>query len=261
MYRQIESRAHPLIKQMAELKYRDARRERGLFIAEGEKLLSEALAAGIKIKYIFFTQKYEEQAVILGRGAQLIKTNDDIIKKLSESKTPQGIICAAELFETYDAAKIKNGKFLALDSASEPGNLGAVMRGAEAFGIDGLIISENSADIYSPKTLRGSMGSAFRIPVYICGNLSVDLTELKISGFGLYSLELGGGAKPISEVKFPGKCIAVLGNESFGVSSEISKICERIYIPMNGGVESLNLSVAAAVAALYMKGGLANEEL
>jgi TrmH family RNA methyltransferase len=254
----ITSKDNPLIKKTASLLKRASRYEEGLFILEGAKLVVEAIESDINIEYAFFddeaVQKEEQLAdKLFEKRIKIYKISKELMKKISDSATPSGILCVARLFALGDINNISTGKYLALEKMQDPGNFGAVLRIADAFSLDGVLIDRECADIYSPKTIRGSMGSCFRVKVFCVSDLENAINGLKEKGFTAYAADLNEKAKPISEVKWSDRDIVIIGNEGRGISQNLLNISNKpIYIPMRGRAESLNASVAAGIIAYRM---------
>lgn len=254
----ITSKDNPIIKKTASLLKRASRYEEGLFILEGAKLVYEALESELQIEFAFFDEEVAEKEIALAKKMfdekiKLYKISKELMKKISDSATPSGILCVAKFFELGDIHHIENGKYLALERMQDPGNFGAVLRIADAFSLDGVIIDRECADIYSPKTIRGSMGSCFRVRVICVAHLEKALNGLKAKGFAIFGADLNEKAKPISEVAWSDKDIVIIGNEGKGISDNLLNIStNQIYIPMRGRAESLNASVAAGIIAYQM---------
>ena len=148
-----------------------------------------------------------------------------------------------ELSEIYD---LDNPIILFLDGLQDPGNMGTIIRTADAFNIDGIILGQGSVDPYNLKVVRATMGSIFRVPLYICDNSLETIMGLKTRGFNLLATSLEGSL--IYDSDFKGKIISVIGNEANGVSPDILKEADKcIKIPMPGNAESLNAGVAASI--------------
>ena len=254
----ISSKENPKIKLAASLKQRSNRREHNLFFFEGIKLVLEAIDCNIKIVNAFFDENSlmdfsSEADRLIEKGCEVFSVPSQIFKKISDSETPQGVLCVAEKFEIKNADTISNGRYMALENLSDPGNAGAVLRCAEAFSLDGVIISSHSVDLFSPKTIRGSMGSAFRVPCFYSENLPEDIKALNEKGFDSFCADLDKDARSLSDTVFSNNCVTVIGNESSGISKEMKNVCKKsLYIPMKGKNESLNASVAAGIIAWEM---------
>lgn len=244
----ISSRKNDSVRFLRELmREKRLRDERGAFAVEGDHLCGELVRAGFEITLAAFTEKaaekYPETARQLTERAEtVVVITDELSEYISDTRSPQGMFAAAK---TRGNAFPENAcKVIVLDGVQDPGNVGTIIRTAEAFGADGAVLLSGCADVWSPKTLRASMGSAFRLPVVNCaaGELSGVLC-----GFTLYGAMLDDTAKRLGEVKFPEKTAVIIGSEGRGISPDVAAVCdEKIYIPIKGA-ESLNAAAAAAV--------------
>lgn len=229
------------------------RHQSGLFVAEGVRVCYDAMLSNAEIEILFVTEdaieKNKDKFNKLSKYAnKTFCVNSNIFSLISDTQTPQGFLCVIKaLDKTIEFDKIKNGgKYLALDNLQDPNNLGTILRSAEAFGISGIIMSNDCCDIYSPKVVRGSMGAVFRLPFIICNTIAEFLNENpEIESFAAV---VDSNAQKITEVKFADKCITVIGNEGNGLKEETINACKnKITIPMNGKAESLNASVASSI--------------
>ncbi len=229
------------------------RRQSGLFVAEGVRVCYDAMLSNAEIDTLFVTEeaieKNKDKFNELSKYAnKTFCVTSNIFSIISDTQTPQGFLCVIKaLDKTTEFDKIKNGgKYLALDNLQDPNNLGTILRSAEAFGISGIIMSNDCCDIYSPKVVRGSMGAVFRLPFIICNTIADFLNENpEIESFAAV---VDSNAQKITEVKFSDTCITVIGNEGNGLKEETIKACKnKITIPMNGKAESLNASVASSI--------------
>lgn len=253
----ITSRKNPLVSEIKDLlKEKKLRDEKGIFAAEGVKLCEEALSAGIKpIRALISDtaeQKFPDIAEKLRAACETTLVSDEVYLYLSEQKSPQGILLAGEILDkSVNLDRILNSrKILVLDCVQDSGNVGTMLRTAEALGIGGVIAGGECADIWSPKTLRASMGSVFRIPVYQ-EDTEKAIAQLKNSGFEVYAAMLDETAEKLGEFAFPEKTAVIIGNEGHGVSKTAAALCKKIYIPISGA-ESLNAAAAAAIICWEM---------
>lgn len=244
----ITSRKNSGVRMMRELlRSAEYRRETDLFAVEGDHLCGE-LAERSAIECFLYTekaaQKYPDTVKAASEKAQSVAViTEELSEYISDTKSPQGLFAAAERFGAPIPGNAK--RLVVLDGVQDPGNVGTIIRAAEAFGIDGVLYSPTCADKFSPKTLRASMGSVFRVPVRFCSDAENLRGHLK--GFTVFGAMLDESAKRLGEVKFPEKTAIVIGSEGSGISPEIAAICdEKIYIPIQG-VESLNAAMAASV--------------
>lgn len=225
------------------------------FIIEGIKIIEEAIYNNYPIKNIIYTDKLLE--VKGGREffetikdmKELIYVGDNVFKEISDTENPQGILAVARFsFEDLDKLKdIKNPSLIFLDRLQDPGNMGTIIRTADAFNIDGIIITDGSVDPYNPKVVRATMGSIFRLPIYYIEDSVCGLNSLKDNKLKVYSTSLEGSL-PIYDIDYKDGFVLVIGNESTGVSNEVYNLSEGlIRIPMPGKAESLNAGVAASI--------------
>lgn len=244
MTQRITSLQNEYIKSLCLLHHASERRKTGLFLIESAKLCEEALRSGWPVEQCLVTEKEANHPALNGVENKIV-ISEPIAKKLSSMDTPPGIFMV--LRQQAAAPEADPDFILALDHLSDPSNLGAVLRSAEAFGAGLVFISDGSVDLYSPKTLRAAMGSAFRVPV-MKGDLADFLLRRKKSGYSIYGAGLDRQYKNLPEISFNDPSIVVIGNESGGISPEIIRCCDSgLYIPMLGNNESLNAAVAASI--------------
>lgn len=255
----IESRKNQIVvKSRGLINEKKLRDREGLIAAEGVKLCEEAIKAGLEPEYAVFSENAEkifpEIKKILSEKCRVFTVTNEVYSYLSGQKSPQGIFLAAKLLDKSKNIDriIEKDKIVLLDGIQDSGNLGTVIRSAEAFGIGGIILSPECADPYSPKTLRASMGSAFRLPVAFA-DLADTVGRLKERGYAVYAAMLDEGARKLREVDFPVKTALVIGNEGHGVSEAVSSECEKLYIPIQTA-ESLNAAVAASIIFYELSG-------
>ena len=218
-----------------------------LFVVEGEKLISEALEAGLKPQAILAAPKQTSIAIfrkLVGKCTALI-ISESISEYVSDTKSPQGLFA---LFAKQHA-NINFGnahRLILLDGIRDPGNVGAVLRSCEAFGIEGAVLSDRSADMFGGKVVRAAAGSTFRLPM-LRECLESVIPKLKKFGFAVWAADLDADAVKIQNADFSGKCAIVIGSEGQGVSESVKAICDgKVYIPIRGA-ESLNAAVAAGI--------------
>ena len=230
------------------------RREEGVFVAEGLRLCSDALRSGAEVVSACFSESFceknrsfvEETAASVGRSYML---KDSIFSAVSDTKTPQGVLFVIKrLDKSLDFDTIKNnGKVLALETVQDPVNLGTILRSAEALGIDAVVMSSDCCDIYAPKTARGSMGAVFRLPFMITDDLPGFIGRFNAFGRS-YAAVLDKDSVLLTDCDLTGAVMAVLGNEGNGLSEKTIRACtHKLYIPMRGSAESLNVSAAAGI--------------
>jgi len=258
----IQSKDNPVIKKAHKLlTSSNERKNTKTFLIEGQRLCCDALESSMKIEALFFTksaqERYGDSIECLSSVAEKsYRLTDEVFEKISDTLHPQGISCICSM-PHFECDEIKHdGRYIALENISDPTNMGTILRTAEAFGFDGVIISAGSCDIYNPKVLRGSMGAVFRIPVIIPENLPELLQKCKSRGMRPMASITDGNAVSIVSVRFFRGVIMCIGNEGNGLSEETITACgERVTIPMAGGAEALNASVAASILMWEMSRG------
>ena len=236
------------------------RREEGVFAAEGLRLCGDALKSGCTVVSAYFSETFAEKNAAFVREARdnadeayLLK--DSLFASVSDTKTPQGVLFVIKrLDKNLDFDRIKNnGKVLALETVQDPINLGTILRSAEAFGISAVVLTRDCCDVYSPKVTRGSMGAVFRLPFYITDDLPALIGEFNRYGTS-FAAVLDKDSVSLDECSFEGAALAVVGNEGNGLTEDTVKACtHKLYIPMSGKAESLNVSAAASIILWEMK--------
>ncbi len=245
----ITSKNNPSVVAAAKLFDKKYREKEGVFAFEGIKLFREARNAGADIRRVFLTdeayEKYAADFCDLNERV-LVLVDDAVYGKLSTESAPQGVFTVASYFTPEEKG---DGSFvLFLDGVADPGNFGAVLRSADAFGVDAVYVGKNSADLYNPKTVRACMGSLFRVPVYRVDDLAERIMAFRAKGFSIYATALDERSLDIREADLSGNFGFVIGNEGHGVSSEVLNAASgSVIIPMREGPESLNAAVASGV--------------
>ena len=253
----ITSRENAKIKYACKLAQSAAfRRSEGSFLAEGLKLVCE-LAKNLPIKVILYTAKALEKNPELGdlcANAYLIEPH--VAEKLADAATTQGVFA---IFETpgHDQSVLhRGGHYLALERVQDPGNVGALVRSAAAFGFDAVVLGPGCASPYAPKTLRSSMGAAGRIPVLEVPSLPDALDHMQQRGVTCLAAALYN-SQPLSQVpgRFDGGLCVVIGSEGQGLSDQAIRACTMsVRIPITDKVESLNAGVAGSVLLWHFRG-------
>lgn len=178
----------------------------------------------------------------------MFETTTQVFEKISDTKSPQGILCVCRVPEIRDLSGIEAGKHIFLENINDPSNLGAISRTAQALGLSSIILTDNSCDPFSPKALRASMGALLKIPIFIVSDCSKALNFLKQKNFQLYASVPDSDAVNVNKIDFEEKSVILIGNEANGLSHKAIILCDRkITIPMKGNAESLNAAAAAAI--------------
>jgi len=247
----ITSTGNTRIKSVSALvKKPKARREQKLFIVEGPKMFAELPKERLQEAYVSesFLKQQGDRAEKLLAGCRYETVSDDVMRYLSDTQTPQGILAVAEQYSyTLSDVLAKPSHLVILETLQDPGNLGTILRAGEGAGITGIVMNEETADIYNPKVIRATMGSIYRVPFVYVKDLKGALSELKNAGVCLYAAHLKG-TKSYEEADYTADTGFLIGNEANGLTDETAKLADcYIRIPMAGKVESLNAAIAASV--------------
>lgn len=267
IYKKIESKSNPLIADTAKLSLKKYRDSKQMFFTEGKKLAKEAALAGISPIYVLYSEEFADDNVNFCREIEEYFNNDteyfvtkiENLRKISGETAPEGIVCVfkhidkikkIDKINTSMSEKMPHktdGSAVVLESLRDPGNLGTVIRSALAFEIGELFVSPDCANLYSLKTLRGSMGAVFRQCITVCD--SADAIEyLRNTGRRVYAAALHDKARLLGQFDIDGNTAFVIGNEANGLRNETVSACDGcVLIPMGRYSESLNASVAASV--------------
>ena len=240
----ITSRQNPLFQTIRKLNSSASfRRQKGLFVGEGPKLLGEAVKWGAEIETVVSVPG----AALPELGvSQRVETPADVLRSLCDTETPQGVLFTCRLPDTALPDKLSPGRYLVLDGVQDPGNLGTVWRTADALGAAGVLLTGACADPFSPKAVRATMGACFRLPVWK-GEPGEVAELLKKSGLPLYATALREDTVDVRSADLS-QAAVVIGSEGRGVSAELLALSEKtLKIPMEAKCESLNAAVAAAV--------------
>lgn len=224
------------------------RRETGLFVVEGSRMFEEIPDAMLKQVLVSETylQKYGATEKLQRSSYEVI--SDEVAGKLSDTKTPQGILAVVrqKKYELVDMLH-SNPMLLLLEDIQDPGNLGTMMRAGEGAGITGIVMTRNTVDLYNPKTIRSTMGSIFRVPFLYTNSLSDIVKELKENQISIYAAHLKG-TKSYDQYQLTKGSAFMIGNEGNGLQENTACLADGyMKIPMLGEVESLNAGVAASL--------------
>lgn len=247
----ITSTGNAQIKQLVQLqKKAKVREEKGVFLAEGIRMLKETPKDKIEKLYLSesFYEKKKNELDLEGLKVEIL--SDHVFQHVSDTQTPQGALYIVRRSQTAldDILNTKEIPLLmVLDNLQDPGNLGTIMRTAEGAGVTGIILSKDCVDIYNPKVIRSTMGAIYRMPFIYVENLPEVLTVLKERGIKTYAAHLDG-KRYYDEENYREAAAFLIGNEGNGLRDEVAEAAEiKIKIPMHGQVESLNAAVAASI--------------
>lgn len=251
----IESKENSLFKEIKKLKEKKGRNKSSQYIIEGFRLIEEAFKASLTIEYIFVNVGLEEKlkeylGEYINKDTKLYVLKDALLKEICSTEKPQGIVAVVRMREV-DLA-LEGSFYLLCDKVQDPGNLGTIIRTSHAAGVDGIILTKGTVDVYNDKAIRSTMGSLFYIPVIMDDEKFTITKSLINKGFSLLSTSLDGD-KDFYNEDLKGKMIISVGNEGNGVSEEIYELSDKkVKIPMPGGAESLNVAIATSII-LYEK--------
>ncbi len=240
----ITSKTNPLIKKVKKLQKKKYRKDS--YLIEGWHLFEEAYQAGVQFGPIFILEE-EKQRLPENLDYQLVSSS--ILAELADSKTPQGIVAEVKR-ETLDSPNLSKGKWLYLEEVQDPGNVGTMIRTADAAGFSGVLVSPGTADIYSPKTLRSMQGSHWHLPIY-----EYSLEELAHASHApLLVTSLKDQSQSYLDLPVQDQLILLMGNEGQGASDLAHKLADQtVHIPMSGQAESLNVAIAAGILLFHFK--------
>lgn len=248
----ITSKDNKIIKNISKLitksKYR---KEQGLFVVEGIRLCTDAVRSNANIDTFICTEealnKYPEAVELLkvhSKNSYIVTPN--IFSILSDTKTPQGVICVVKALDNKPQFDKINNKYVLLQNMQDPSNLGAVLRSADALGFCGVILSKDCCDILSPKVCRASMGAVFRVPFMICDDECNFVKDFNKFGKSYAAVVRNGTS--ITEFTYKGNSLICIGNEGNGLTDDLVSACSySVTIPMKGNAESLNAAAAAGI--------------
>ena len=242
MIEHITSLKNPKVTTWKSLKDRKGRKETGCFLVEGRKMVEEAVASAFPVEAILVDADRLGEFT-LPAGIPAYSMPGHVLAAVCDTKTPQGIAAVVRMAEV----ELHGMRLVAMDGVQDPGNVGTIIRTADAAGFDGVILSTQCADVFSPKVLRATMGSAFRMGIRVTDDLPGLLTQMVQEGASVLSSQLDGDPfyqrSPLNE-----RFVLVIGSEGNGVTDEVKDVAtHRVKLPMRGGAESLNAAVAAGI--------------
>jgi TrmH family RNA methyltransferase len=227
------------------------RREEGAFLLEGNRALADAIDAGAPIQELFVAAELAHEPIVeqaRGSGAQVHVVGWSIVKAISDSVTPQGMVgvVVSPLRELTDL-ELRSGTLVVLAGVSDPGNVGTLIRTAAAADADGVILTEGSADPLNPKTARSSAAALFAVTLVADVTIPAALERAKALGYSLLGTDSAASGS-IYDVDLSGPIAVVLGNESWGLGGDEKRLLDQVLtIPMPGSIESLNVATAGSI--------------
>lgn len=253
---QITSTKNSRVKEWGSLKQKKFRDQKGLYLIEGTRLVGDALRAAAPVQTLLVSREKMDSGKldeVINRayslGVELIEVTDAVIEHVTDTKTPQGVVAIVEKYKHHINDYIKgkkDGLYVALDQIQDPGNLGTMIRTADAVGATGVFVGSGSVDLYNPKVVRATMGSLFHLPIFERDLPSV-LSLLKKEGIQIIGTNAHTG-QSVYDSDLTGGIALLIGSEAHGLSPGLQDILDReVVLPMPGQAESLNAAVAAGV--------------
>lgn len=245
------------------------RRQEQVFVVEGWKMVSEALARKLVLHlYVKESEKDTFGVRLRELGCAVFPDNvpvdfiaDNVFRQLSDTVTPQGILAMVQMPQ-YNCSDVVQGhaggiyqetKLLVLEDIQDPGNMGTILRTAEGAGLSGVVLSRGCVDLFNPKVVRSTMGALFRVPFYVCEDVVLEMSHLQGQGFTFYAACLQG-RESYCEVSYQGNVGILIGNEANGLSDAVVEQADvKVKIPMEGELESLNAAVSAALLSYEVR--------
>lgn len=242
MTEHITSLKNPKVTTWKSLKDRKGRKETGCFLVEGRKMVEEALASAFPVEAILVDADRAGEFTLPSR-IPVYTMPSHVLAAVCDTKTPQGIAAVVQMADV----PVQGSRLVAMDGVQDPGNVGTIIRTADAAGFEGVLLSSQCADVFSPKVLRATMGSVFRMGVRVTDDLPGLLAKMAGEGASVLSSQLDGTPfyqrAPLKE-----RFVLVIGSEGNGVTDEVKAVAtHKVKLPMRGGAESLNAAVAAGI--------------
>ncbi len=255
--REITGKDNKLIKYIAKLQSSSKlRREDRRFVSEGLRVSLEALNGGVEIEAVLLTNEALEKSrealnPLMNSAKEVYLVSQKLMSSLSETKTPQGVLCLLKTLDNNIVFDTINDKYIFLENIQDPSNMGTILRTADALGVSGVIMTDDCCDVYSPKVVRGAMGALFRVPFMSVKSSTEFIEEFNKKGTTYAAVVRDGEA--LGSFSFEDNSLVVVGNEGNGLKPETVALCKKkITIPMQGVAESLNAAIATGILVWEM---------
>ena len=256
----IRSKDNPKVKRFALLHDRKKAAKEGLVFIEGMRICEDALMSGVvPVSFVYSEDRADLASSWIERyniSCEIVCVTSECFSKIASTVNPQGVALVARIPDMkIEIPRRADGKdiFVVLENLQDPGNLGTILRTAEAAGASGILLSQGCADLYNPKVTRSTMGSIFRVPFVYTQDLKGAIVQMKECGVRILAAHLKGSVD-LYEESLTGPTAILIGNESRGLTDETAALANQaIRIPMSGRVESLNAAVATAVCLFEAK--------
>ncbi len=248
----LSSPQNPKIRGFCALRDRKGRKAQRAFLVEGDKMVREALASDFRVQALILREDRQREDFHVPAGMPVYVLPDRVFASLSDTRTPQGTAAVVSAPEQAPGGfvpreTVLGDRLLALDGVQDPGNVGTILRTADAAGLDGVLLGPTCADVFSPKVLRSTMGSIFRMKLSFPEDLAAALSALGREGYSILSSQLDG-TPFYDRQQVSARWVLIIGNEGNGISPAVrAAATHRLRLPMRGGAESLNAAVAAGI--------------
>lgn len=250
--KEIISVQNPLIKEVYGLQQKKNRNQRGLFLIEGYKGVVEALKNGLDVRNIFISKDFNQDLPPFAEDKIFI-CSEQVLAKISTTESPPDIVAVASQlkYSIQDMFSVKNPLIIVLENIKDPGNLGTIIRTAKAANVSGVILTDNTVDIYNPKTVRSSSANLWKIPIVCLSEktqIKEKLNKFVKNHFVATTVSQNKKQSVYYDISYNKPVVIMFGSEAEGISEELVEIAdELITIPMNNEVESLNLSISVGI--------------
>lgn len=248
-------------KKILALKKKREREAEGRILVEGVRLCEEALTSPVEVEQVLFARGATESDRLRhlieqyrARGVLIQETDHRALQAFCEAVTPQGIVAVVRRRQ-WDRGRLPDpdGPAVVLDRVRDPGNVGMILRTAEAAGVSAVFLTEGSVELHNPKAVRASMGAIFRIPAFERVGLAETLGSLRREGFRILAADVRAGTS-YRDVRSGGRTALLFGSEATGLEPEVRRLVDEVvHVPMQGDVESLNVAVAAGILLYGMQ--------
>ncbi len=244
----ITGTANPFVKRVSLLQAKkSARKKERVFVLEGLRAVNE-IPEQVQVHELITTQEVDATRIKVPHE-QMVVVTEEVYKVMSDTQTPQGVMATVGMCDiALDTLEVKaDGFYLILENIQDPGNLGTIIRTAHGFGVDAIFLTKGCVDVYNPKTIRSSMASLLHVPIILDLDIETVITWMQTHKVALYATDLQE-SKPLAAYDFRGKLAVAIGNEANGITETLRSAADyKMRIPMPGGLESLNASIAASV--------------
>ena len=250
----IKSSSNQYIKEVKKLNKKKDRTKKGLYFIEGVRIVEDAIKSKASVEYILYsdrlfqTEEGKRLFNIISEKFRCYEIEHNLFKEVSDTENSQGVLAVVRMKEhTLDDIRKNKSFIIFLDKLQDPGNMGTIIRSADALGVSGIIVSKGSVDIYNPKVVRSTMGSIFHIPIVQIEDSIDTINKLKKDGVKILATTLDE-ANYCYNVDLKEDILIIIGNEGRGISEDLINISnENVIIPMIGKSESLNVAMASSI--------------